>query len=157
MSKNGNVTKTDMSSKLKYYQNLNVTKTYTSTKQKCHKKWNVIKTEMSQNWNVPQLKCPTTEMSPKLKFHQFWIVTNTEISLKLKRYQNWNVTKHCNVLKIKIKIQEIGTDHLGLVSMVANQHPGAYYSHVGQKLKGTCETWHMTQGWGWTFCQMLGP
>ena len=37
------------------------------------------------------------------------------MSPKLKCYQNGNVTKHNNVLKIKIKILEIGTDHLGLV------------------------------------------
>ena len=40
----------------------------------------------------------------------------TEMLPKQKCYQNWNVTKYSNVLKIKIKIQEIGTDHLGLVS-----------------------------------------
>ena len=39
----------------------------------------------------------------------------TEMLQKLKCYQKWNVTKHNNVLKIKIKTQEIGTDHLGLV------------------------------------------
>ena len=39
----------------------------------------------------------------------------TEMLPKLKCYQNWNITKHNNILKIKIKIQEIGTDHLGLV------------------------------------------
>ena len=96
---NKNVTKTDMSSKLKYYQNWNVTKTDMSPRQKCHQNWIVTK----------------TEMSAKLKCHQNWNVMKTEMLPKLKCYQNWNVTKHNNVLKIKIKIQEIGTDHLGLV------------------------------------------
>ena len=37
------------------------------------------------------------------------------MSPKLKCYQNWNVIKHKNVLKNKIKIQEIGTEYLGIV------------------------------------------
>ena len=50
---NWNVTKTEMSLKLKYHQKfcqkLDITKTELAPKHKCH-----------QNWNVP-----TTEMSPK--------------------------------------------------------------------------------------------
>ena len=63
-----------------------------------------------QNWIVTK-----TEMLPNLKFHQNSDFTKTKISFKLKWYQNWNVTKHNNILKINIKIQEIGTDYTGLV------------------------------------------
>ena len=75
-----------------------------------HQNWNITITEMSpklichQNWNVTK-----SEMSPKLKFHQNWIVTKTEVSSKLKGYQIIIYSK------IKIKIQEIGTEYLGLV------------------------------------------
>ena len=106
-----------MSSKLKYYKNWNVTKTDLSPKQKCHQNWNVTNTEMSpklkfyQNWYVTQ-----TEVSTKLNRHQNWNFINTDISPKLKSYKNWYVIKYNNV--IKIKIQEMGTDYLGLGSIV---------------------------------------
>ena len=60
-------------------------------------------------------------MSPNLKRHQNWSFTKTELSPKLKCHQNWNFTK-TEVLpnnlmssKVQIRIQEIGTEYLGLV------------------------------------------
>ena len=44
--KNGNVTKTDMSSKLKCFQNSNITKIDMSPRLKCHKNRSVTKSEM---------------------------------------------------------------------------------------------------------------
>ena len=70
------------------------------------------------------------KLSPKLKCHQNGNVTKTKISPKLQCYLNYNVTKTKMPPKLKcykmkkcpknqnlnqIKIQDIGTDHLGLV------------------------------------------
>ena len=44
------------------------------------------------------------------------------MSPKQNCYQNWKVTKHIKVLKNKIEIQEIGTDHLGLVTIFCLVH-----------------------------------
>ena len=96
---NWNVTKTEMSPKLKCHQNWNVTKTVMSPKLKCPQNWKVTKTEMSQTEMSPKLKChqnlnvTKTEMSPKLKCNQNWNVTKTEMSTKLKCRQNLKVTK----------------------------------------------------------------
>ena len=98
-------------------------------KRKCHENWYVIKTEIlpklkyHQNWYVTK-----TEMSPNLKCHQNWSFTKTEVSPKLNCHQNWTVIKTKLLLKlkcyhtlylsskIKIKIPEIGTEYLGLVT-----------------------------------------
>jgi hypothetical protein len=86
-----------------------------SPKLKCNQNWIVTKTEMSpnlkrhQSWNVTK-----TEMSPELKWNQSWNVTKTEMLPNLKCYQNWNFTKSKNVFKIKIKIQQIGTNYIDL-------------------------------------------
>ena len=98
--------------------------------QKCHKNWYVIQTEISpklkshQNWYVTK-----TEMSPNLKCHQNQNFTTTESSPKQKSHQNWSVTNTDmlpNIImysKIKIKIQEIGTEYLGIVLFfLAIQH-----------------------------------
>ena len=107
MSTNWNITKTEMSPKLKCYQNRNVIEL------KCHKNWNVTK----------------NEMSPKLKCLQNWNVTKTEMSSKLKFYLNWNVTISKNVIKIQIQIelQDIGTDHLGLVCFISGQFISSFH------------------------------
>ena len=86
--KKGNVTKTDATSKLKYYQNWNVTKIDKSLKLKCHQIWNVTK----------------TEVSPKLNCHQNWSVIKTEMLPYI-----------IFVLKNRKKIPEIGTEYIGLV------------------------------------------
>ena len=71
-----------------------------------------------QNWNITK-----TEMSPNLKCHQNWSFTKTGLSPKQKFHQNSNVIKTerlSNVMmssKIKIKIQKIGTEYLGLVNI----------------------------------------
>ena len=83
-----NITKTQMSPKLKCHQNWNDTKTEMSPKLNVTKAEMSIKLKCHRNWNVTR-----TEMLPKLKCHQNWNVTETEISLKLKYYQHWNVTK----------------------------------------------------------------
>ena len=103
-----------MSPKLKCHPNWNFTKTKISPKLKCYQNWNFIELKCHQNRNVTK-----TKMSPKLQCFQNWNVTKTKMLPKLKCYQNWNVTKSKNIIKIQIwilrKIQEIGTDHLGLV------------------------------------------
>ena len=55
------------------------------------------KTEMS--WK--------SDVAPKRKFYQNWNLTLTEMLQNLKVSSKWNLNQ--------IKIQEIGTDHLGLV------------------------------------------
>ena len=55
--------------------------------------------------------------------------------LKLKCYQTYNV------LKIKIKIHENGTDHLGLVSTYKNTFIWTFRHHQGESIKET-NTWH---------------
>ena len=50
--KNWNITKTEMSLKLKYHQNWNVAKTEISPNLKCYQNWNVTITEMLQNQKV---------------------------------------------------------------------------------------------------------
>ena len=120
--KKWNDIKTVMSPKWKCHQNWNATKTKMLSKLKCTQNWNVTTIEISpklncqKNWNVTKLKYHKTEMSQKLNCHQNWNVIKTKISPKLKWYQNCNVTKSNNVLKIKIKIQEIDPDYLGLVT-----------------------------------------
>ena len=77
-----------------FHQTLNVTKIEMSLKIKCHQKCSVTETEM-----LPKLKChlhwivATAEMSLTVIRHQIWNVTKTAISPKLKYHQNWNVTK----------------------------------------------------------------
>ena len=66
---NWNVTKTEMSPKLKYHQNWIV------TKKKCHQNINVTQIEMSQNWKSPKLNC-----------HQNWNVTKSEMFSSLKMF-----------------------------------------------------------------------
>ena len=63
---NGNLTKTDMSPKLKCHQIWNVTKTEVSPKLNCHQNWSVIKTEM-----LPKLKCYQTLLCPQKSKSKF--------------------------------------------------------------------------------------
>ena len=85
-------------------------------------------------------------MSLKLKCHQNWNVTKkitpTEMSLQLKCHKNWNVMRNWCGSKTEMlhnlkmpskwylnqnKIQEIGTDHLGLVSLFGGGTPYKSY------------------------------
>ena len=89
-SKKWNFTITEMSPKLKYYQNSNDKKNpemsrKLSSKLKYYQNWIVIKTDMSL----------------KLKYHQIWNVTKTEVSPKLNCHQNWNVIKTEMLPKLK--------------------------------------------------------
>ena len=96
-----------MSLKIKFHQNWNVTKNN-------HPDWNVTKTEMSlklkchYNWNVTKTEMLwKTDVATKLKCYQNWNSTLTEMLQNIKIFSKWNLNPK--------KIQEIGTDHLGLV------------------------------------------
>ena len=101
-----------------------------------HQNWNITKTEM-----LLKLICHQNLNVTKLKGHQKWSFTKTELSPKLKCDQNWNVTKTeslPNIImssKIKIKIQEIGTEHLGLVPSILSQVCEAAEAVCGQEAR----------------------
>ena len=78
-------------------------------KLKCHYNWNVTKTEMS--WE--------TDVAPKLKCYQNLNFTLTEMLHDLKMSSKWYLNQN--------KIQEIGTDHLGLVSLFGGGTPYKSY------------------------------
>ena len=83
---------------------------------KNHPNWNVTKTEMSQ-----KLKChEKTDVAPKLKCYQSWNFTLSKMLQNLKISSKWNLNHN--------QIQEIGTDHLGLVQIYVSSHRAKFLS-----------------------------
>ena len=99
---------------------------------KCHKNWNITKTEMSQNTEMSW----KTDVAPKLKCYQNWNFTLTEMLQNVKISSKWNLNQN--------KIQEICTDHLGLVQIYVSSHRAKFLS----KTFWSAYSWKLNQTLG---------